>query len=380
MLKRTLTFYDLLFIAIGNIIGGGVFSLMGRGISHGKGITWLLLLICGFIMWYMSMAYTDMSDKIKDNQSEYNIAKEFAGKRFASIYTLISMITSIAVATVISIAFAEHIKALGININIKWMATITLIIVGIINSLGIRESTTIINGMTMIEMSSLIVLMFVLPLKANVSELIRLPTTNGAIMVPLLMIFAFTGAEALSKLAGESVNPKDIPKAINTSIGITTIMYAMTCATMISILGVKNISQSITPMLDTYSSLYGPISKRVINAIALFSIFNTIMMSSVSASRSLYGYAIEKDIKELSFINKNKVPLTAIVICTCISIGLLYMTKSVEKLAIFSNIFIMFMLIVMNSVAYKNDYKSRNIISICIALVFILFGSKQLIN
>lgn len=56
MLNQILTFNDLLFIGIGNIIGGGIFSLMGFGIAEGKGLTWFLLLVTGIIMLFMSKA------------------------------------------------------------------------------------------------------------------------------------------------------------------------------------------------------------------------------------------------------------------------------------------------------------------------------------
>lgn len=380
MLNRTLTYNDLLFISIGNIIGGGVFSLMGRGINYGKGYTWLLLLLSGMVMYIMSKAYTDIKDKIIDNESEYNISKEFGkkfgiGNLFASTYSMISVLTGICVATTISLAFAEHID---IGIKTKYLAIGTLILVGCINSLGIRESTTVINSMTIIEMLSLFVLMIMLPFKADYKELTTMPNIKGSLMVPLIMIFAFTGAEALPKLAGETIEPNKIPMAIDNSIGITTIMYAMTCATMISVLKVKGVSQSVTPMLDTYSSLFGKSGKYIINGVALFSIFNTIMMSIMSSSRSLYGFGKKKKIKELTYINKRKVPLSSIILCTLASIVLLLYYNSMEKLAILSNIFVMFMLIVINSVAYDYTQNYRNIASICIAIIFILFGYKTL--
>ena len=382
MLKRTLTYNDLLFIAMGNIIGGGVFSLMGRGIKWGSGSTWILLLFTGLSMFTMSKAYTDIGDKLKDNESEYNIAKLFAGETFATTYSIASILTSITVAAVISIAFAEHIKSF-IPLNTKVIAIITLIIIALINMSGIRSSTTIINGMTIIEMASLLVLILALPFVAN-KDLLETTTITKSMMVPLIMIFAFTGSEALPKLAEESIDPKVIPKAIDTSIFITTIMYAMVAATMISALGIDKISKSITPMVDTYGKLFGSSGKTIINLVALFSIFNTIMMSNISSSRSLYGLGKKKKSKLLSRINNNNVPMVAIIIGTCISICLVLLTKSIEKMAIFSNLFIMIVMIVINSVAFKTNKDSgkkiRNIVSISLATIFLLCGSNQLLK
>lgn len=397
MLKRELTYNDLLFIAIGNIIGGGIFSLMGRSIKYGGGITWIYLIITGFSMLFMSQAYTDLMDKITDNKSEYLIAKDFAGDKFASLYSLIATITSASTASVIALAFSEHINKLMIvnnmsSINNTYISILTLFIIMSINIIGIRESTTIINSMTIIESVSLLLLISFLPFKFNTGELSSLPKSlSKSILVPLIIIFAFTGAETLPRLAGESINPKeDIPRAITNSISITSVMYALVSMVMISVLGLSGISNSTTPVLDTYKQIFGSKITGAITIVALFSIFNTIMTSNLSSSRSLYGISLEKEIPYLKYVNdKTKTPITSIIVATIISIVIILSTKSIEKMAIFSNLFIMIIMIVINGAAYKyninnkddNSYKRhRNIASIVLASLFIGFGSIQLLK
>jgi APA family basic amino acid/polyamine antiporter len=188
-----------------------------------------------------------------------------------------------------------------------------------------------------------------------------------------LFYYAFTGAEALPKLAGETIDVKNIPKAINKSISITTILYVLVAIVMISL----NIN-SDTPMVSSYMSIFGPKSKAIISVIALFSIFNTIMTNNISSSRTLYGYGLSQNIKPLTYIGKNKTPILAIIIVCLLSITMLYM-DNMKNLAIFSNIFIMITMMIINIVAYKEKKKYRNIISIIGALMFILYGSKHLI-
>jgi len=390
MLKRELGYYDLLFISVGSIIGGGIFSLMGRSIKYGGGITWIYLVLTGLIMLFMSRAYTDLMDKLKDNETEYTIAQDFGGKKFAPIYTICSTIASASTGAVIGLAFAEHIKHLfNLNISTNIISIITLIIISIINMVGIRQSTNVINSMTAIEASSLLLLIGFLPFKFNIKELSKVPNIPKSILVPLIIIFAFTGAENLPKLAGESKNPKqDIPKAINTSLVITTGMYALVCMVMISVLGVNGASNSITPMLDAYKKIFGNKVSSGITIVALFSIFNTIMSSNISSSRTLYGLGLKKQIPYLNYVNKKtKTPITAIIIGTVMSIGIMFSINSIERLAIFSNLFIMITMIVINGAAYKenkgekNKWKRyRNIGSIALAVLFIGFGSRELIK
>ena len=370
MLNRTLNYYDLLFIAIGNIIGGGVFSLMGRGIFHGKGYTWILLLLSGFAMLYMSRAYVDIQDKIVGNESEFILAEEVGGKKFATLHTISSILSSTLTGSVITLAFADHInKVLGTDIPKKVIASITIIIVGIINSIGIRESTTVINSMTIIELLTLVILAFMVPSYINMKELSVKPMLKESMLVPLIMIFAFTGAEALPKLAGETKNNKDIPKAITTSISITTVLYALVSIVMISVLGTKTITN--TPMVDVEDKIFN--NGKVIGTIALFSIFNTVLMSNISASRTLYGYGVRNKIDHVTKTNTKQTPYIAIICCTALSLLLTHM-GSMERLAILSNVSIMFTMIMINMNAYKDKKRVRNIISIVMASIFALYG------
>jgi len=274
---------------------------------------------------------------------------------------------------VISLAFSNHINLLIGNIlSTKMIATLTIVVISLINMSGIRESTTIINGMTIIEMSSLILLVFALPFIYNNKRMSTMPTFKQSMLVPLIMIFAFTGSEALPKLAGETIDVKHIPMAIEKSITVTTILYVLVAIVMISL----NIN-SDTSMVSTYVSIFGSKSKSIISVIALFSIFNTIMTNNISSTRTLYGYGLSKNIKPLTYIGKNKTPILAIVIVGLLSITMLYM-GNMENLAIFSNIFIMVTMMIINIVAYKEMNRYRNIISIICALMFILYGVKHL--
>lgn len=370
MLNRTLTYHDLLFIAIGNIIGGGVFSLMGNGVFHGKGYTWILLLLTGMVMLYMSKAYVDVQDKIVDNESEFILAEQVGGKSFATMHTISSILSSALTGAVITLAFGEHInKILGINMPVKTIASIAIIVVGIINSIGIRESTTIVNGMTIIELTSLAILAFLVPRYINMKELSVMPKIKDSLLVPLIMIFAFTGAEALPKLAGETKNTKDIPRAITTSISITTVLYALTAIVIISVLGTKTMTN--TPMVDVYNKIFG--NSKIIGMVALFSIFNTVLMSNISASRTLYGYGVRNNVKYITETNERQTPHVAIICCTLFSL-LLTQMGSMERLAIMSNVSIMFTLIMININAYNDKKRIRNVISIIMALMFTLYG------
>jgi APA family basic amino acid/polyamine antiporter len=386
MLNRELTFNDLLYIGIGNIIGGGIFSLMGRSIKFGGGLTWLYLIATGLLMYFISKGYTDIMDQLRDSESEFKIAEGFAGSKFASGYILSSVLASASSGAVISLAFTEHLKEIfNINYSDATVSILVILAITAINLMGIRESTAIINTMTIVELIALVLLSLMLPWNYNSTELAKSPPNlMKSALVPLIIIFAYTGAEALPKLAGESKNPQqDIPKAINWSILTTSILYAVICMVMISVLGVEGASSSKTPILDVFKNVFGNKISGVVTIIALIAILNGVIMSNVSGSRSLYGFAKKIGISGLNYVNdKTKTPMISIIVTSLLSIGLLMLSGSIEYLAIFANMFVMITMIIINGAALKtsktNAQSARNFISMLLASVFIFFASKEL--
>ena len=385
-LVRELSYYDLLFIAIGNIIGGGVFSLMGRSIRFGKGFTWIYILLTGGIVYLMSHGYTDLMNYLKNSESEFDIAKLLGGNNFAILFTILSTISAASTVSVLSLSFSEHLnKILNIDFaNIK-TSIIIIIAIALINIIGIRQSSNITNFITIIEVTLLIIISSLLFTNFNKKELVKKPDSMAnSFVVPLIILFAFTGSEMLSRLAGESINPqKDIPNAINKSIIVTTLLYTFVCMSMISILGSDNISN--TPIVDIFTNKFGAGVTGIISIIALASIFNTILVSNISGSRSLYGLGKKLNIPIIDNVDSyTKTPINSTIITSIISIIILLILQNIESLAIFHNIFIIFTLVVINAAAYKlsnNSTRSfRNITSIIIGILFMIFGGKKLIN
>jgi basic amino acid/polyamine antiporter, APA family len=388
MLKRELGFNDLLYIGVGNIIGGGIFSLIGRSIKYGGGMTWMYLIVTGFVMFLMSHGYTDIMHMLKDSKSEYNIAEQFGGKYFASGYSLSSMLAGAVSGAVVALAFAEYFKStFNVSASDVRVAFLTVIVITVINIVGVRQSADVISTLTFVEVGILVLVSLLLPKVFNKKELFKSPPNiSKSILVPLIIIFAYTGSEVLPRLAGESKNPsKDIPKAINWSIISTSVLYTVVCMVIISLLGVDKSSSSKAPILDVFKKLFGNKVTVIVAIIAMASIFNTILTSNLSGSRSLYGFGKQLNISPLNKVNKKtKTPTMAILITSLISIILLLIGSKIENLAIYSNIFIMITMIMINGSAYKVSksklQSTRNITSMILASGFIFYAVRELIK
>ena len=213
-------------------------------------------------------------------------------------------------------------------------------------------------------------------------------------MSSLLMLFAYTGFEALPRLSEETIDSQEnIPKAIKYSIIVTTILYTLVSVATVSILGIQKTASSRTPLSDIIQKLFGGGYSRILDIMALLSIGNTILMTNIVSSRGLYGLA--KKIKSLKFFKilsiDKQTPTHATMAVTLFSILLLVILPNIEHLAVFANFFVLIALFIINLLAIKLKMKRENEIniksiiaggSIFFYLIYIIFnlGIKKTIH
>jgi len=387
MLKRVLTETDLLLAGVGAIIGGGIFTLMSLSTKYSKGYTWLTFLISGIIIYLTASSYQYLSPYLTHTDSEYNIVNKYLGETAAKLFNGGIVIATPFITATIALGMSYYIsKMTGIKEDPVKIGGIIILVAGIINSIGIKESIQLTNGITIIEILALIVIAIVGIVHYNPTELSIPPTkVTHVVKSSFIIMFAYMGFESLPKLAEETINPKvAIPNAIQNSVIITTILYTLVALSVVSILGVKDTASSKTPLGDVLDKISGSTFSNLINIIAMLSIGNTVLMSNIVGSRSLYGLSKkEKILAPFTYVSPTtNTPVMSIVCVTIMSMIFLFVFKDIEMLAKYANIFSFLTLITINILSVmirkekENIYDIRGIlaiVSIAFYLVYTIF-------
>jgi len=151
---------------------------------------------------------------------------------------------------------------------------------------------------------------------------------KGVIEGGVLIFFSYLGFQGITTLAEETKNPKKtIPKAILLAITITTIIYILVGLAAVSVIPWQELSASKAPLADIASSVLGEKSFIILSCIALFSTFNTVLMSLLAGSRLVYGMAKGRGFPKIFTKTSKKLlspsfAILAIVIC---SIAILFL-------------------------------------------------------
>jgi len=335
-LKRRVSLFGVTVYGVGNILGAGIYALIGEVVGHTGNFSWLAFIIASVIGALTGLSYAELSAMYPKSAAEFVYTEEaFKIRLLSFLIGWIIIFSGILSAATVALAFAGYLAVLiGIPsiILVVIFAAILIVIVSLINFVGIRASTWTNILFTFIEASGLILIIIIgIPYLGTVNYFV-LPIGGsfGAIFSAVALIFfAYIGFEDIANIAEEVKKPaRNLPRAIIYSIIITTVLY---CLTAISVVSVPNIdiAFSTAPLSIVASSELGPVGGIIMSFIALFATANTVLIMMIVTSRMMYGMARDKALPEgLSKVSpKFKTPALAVLvtmILTIIPLGLYF--------------------------------------------------------
>ena len=398
-LKRRVSLFALTIYGIGNVLGAGIYALIGEVVGITGNISWLAFLLASITGALTGLSYAELSSMYPKSAAEFVYTEEaFKIRRLSFILGWIIIFSGILSAATVSLAFGGYLSdLLGISLPIITIMFAIFLVLGLslVNFIGIKTSTRTNIIFTLIEASGLIIIIILGFFGQQEPNYFSLPSGSSFIVIfsaGALIFFAYIGFEDIANLAEEVKEPqKNVPKAIIYSIVITTIIYCFTAVAVIKILPYNLIEGSDAPLADVATEVLGPVGGILMSSIALFATANTVLIMLIVTSRMMYGMARDKALPEgLSKISpKHRTPIIAVLLTTGFTlIPIFFGDISLVAHATVFGVLINFFLINISLIALrrrkpdmerpfelKPSYKGVPIIAllgsiICIALLF----------
>ncbi|MDX1797265.1 MAG: APC family permease [Candidatus Lokiarchaeia archaeon] len=329
-LKRKVSLFALTIYGVGNILGAGIYGLIGSVAGLTGDLSWLSFVLAAITGAFTGLSYAELSAMYPKSAAEFVYTEEAFKKRILS-FSLgwIIIFSGILSASTVSLVFGGYLSDLmGVNsifLNILF-AIILVVILSLINLIGIKTSTRTNIIFTLIEASGLIIIIF-LGLFGDKNPNYFAPPPGSSFLVVFsavaLVFFAYIGFEDIANIAEEVKEPhKNLPKAIIYSIIITTVLYCFVAISMVKILDFPAIAASDAPLRDVAEEILGPFGGILLSLIALFATANTILIMLIVTSRMMYGMARDKalprGLKKIS--PKYRTPTISVFLTMCFTI------------------------------------------------------------
>jgi APA family basic amino acid/polyamine antiporter len=301
-LKRGITQWLLLLFVVGDIIGAGIYALVGQVGAQVGGAIWTAFLLALILAVFTACSYAELVTKYPRAGGTATYAHNAFKVPFVSFMVAFAVAaSSLFSAGTLSRAFAGDYLKQFIDLPTAVVALVFIAIVGLINFWGISESVRINMVFTLIEVFGLllIVLIGITALSTGSGEPSRaLEFKEGtsvflAIMAgAALSFYALIGFEDSVNVAEETQNPRRVyPRALLGGLLIAGVLYLLVTFTASMVVDVDTLASSSGPLLEVVGASPLAIPTSLFALIALFAIANGALINTIMASRVFYGMA-----------------------------------------------------------------------------------------
>ncbi|MEA5136690.1 MAG: APC family permease [Candidatus Fimivivens sp.] len=283
--ERVLGRLDLIAIAVGNVIGGGIMSVVGVAIGlTGRSVVFALVL-CSLMTLVSILPNIFASATIRMNGGVYTLAALLGGKFFAGVY-IAFWLTNFFGASLYCTSFSQYMLTFVPGLNFKAVAITILTIIFLLNLRGIKVAAKAQNIMVVVLIVALMLFSFfgfshVAPGFFEQPDFVR-NGWFGIMYAAALMNFACGGAGFIVNFGRHSKNPtRDIPIAIVIASIVVTVIYAMVAVVAAGVLPISEVEgQSLA--LVAYQVLPYPLY--------LFFMIGGAMIALVTSLNALMGW------------------------------------------------------------------------------------------
>jgi basic amino acid/polyamine antiporter, APA family len=334
-LKRVIGQRMLLFFVLGDILGAGIYVLVGKVAGHVGGMLWLPFLLAFVLALLTAAAYSELAGKYSQAAgAALYINKAFGIPFVTFIVAFAVMMSGVTSADVAAQAFGGRYLAEFVSLPMIVGALIFLGLVTLVNFVGISESVKVNVTLTVIEGSGLLVIIAIgiyalLTGGGEPSRALEFRPGDGAVLRVLqgtaLAFYALLGFEDSVNLAEETKDPaRDFPYALFGGVMIAALIYIAVAFTATMLVDTQTLMHSSGPLLEVVKVAGLAFPPKLFALIALFAVANTALMNMIMASRLVYGMARQRVVPGfLASVHSSRgTPWVAILFTTAIAVVL----------------------------------------------------------
>ncbi len=237
-MERELGLVELTAIALGGMIGGGIFAILGVAVERVGNAASLAILIGGVLAFLAAVPYVRLTRLYKDEGATYSFFKRtFADSRMAaSVIGWLVVFGYVATLGLYAFTFASYLASLFPTSHPE---SIRLILSGtqlatfaLLNIISVRLMGRVEDLMVYVKVTALIVLAAVL-FWAGDSSNATLPAFEPALggelmLVAAITFVAFEGFQLAIHAYEEVKDPQvSVPRAIYAAIVVATLLYVL---------------------------------------------------------------------------------------------------------------------------------------------------------
>ncbi len=310
-LVPTMGLFALVMYGLGDMLGAGIYGLVGVAAGLMGNMLWVSFLISMLAALLTGLSYASLGSRHpRAGGAAYVVERAFKRPFLSYMVGLAVMASGFTSMAAAGRAFAQYAEVFAPALAPGFIIATFLLALALINFQGIKESSAFNILCTILELGGLFFIIVVgLRYWGTVDLFDATSVTNptGELTTILLMqgavltFYSFIGFEDMINVSEEVKDaPRVFPKALVIALVLTSIVYILVSITAVSVVTHSELARA----QGTISEATGPLAKvanvaapwlntSVFTVISLFAIANTALLNFIMGSRLAYGMARE---------------------------------------------------------------------------------------
>lgn len=335
----------LLFFIVGDILGGGIYTLAGAVGAEVGGAIWLAFLTAFAVALLTACSYAELVSKYpRAAGAALYVNKAFDIPFLTFMIAFAVMASGITSASTLARGFGGDALSAFVDIKVIPVAIAFMLVIALVNARGIAESVRANAVLTCIEVGGLLLVIVIglfafgepasdfgrnFEFKDGVGPIFAILSGAG------LAFYALIGFEDSVNIAEETEKPsRNYPRILFGGLAIAGVLYMAVLLVSSTVIPTAELANSTAPLVLVGES--GPlgVDPKVFSAITLFALANGALINMIMASRLVYGMSEEGIVPGFfgRVLPSRKTPITAIVFTTLLGL-ILVSTGDLASLA-----------------------------------------------
>lgn len=347
--KKTgkLTLRDSTAMAVGGMIGGGIFSVLGVTVSLAGHLAVGCFILGAIVAIMTAHSFSRLSLRAGKSGGLFIYLRGAGYPRLGAYLSWLLIFGYVVALAVYSYTFghyAANVTGQG-EIAARTFSALALIIFLGINLRGVSSSAITEDIVVFIKVIVLAIISIIGFFHFSISRFTPI-ANNGFtnVLIGATTIFvAYEGFELLSYDYDDIENPKrNLPKALYLSVGIVALIYVIvTIGSQLLVSDSLIVGQKEVAFASVGQAAMGTIGKWIATGAALLATCSAINATLFSTARQMHEISTENELPKIFSKTKNSLPVSALVLLTIFSVSFAMLPGILELLTFGSAIFLM---------------------------------------
>ncbi|MEU1521128.1 APC family permease [Nocardia rhamnosiphila] len=343
-LRRTVPTHLLYFFVLGDVLGAGVYVLIGDIAAQSGGAVWVPLLTALVLACLTAGSYAELATRFPRAGGSAHYVTRALGPAAGAFIGFCMLAAGVVSVGALARGFASDYLAELITVPTAAVVVLFLSALALLNIRGVKESLGANVVATAVEVGGLLLVIglgtwVLVRGDGEPRRLLELGTAeHGAVGATLagavLAYYSFVGFETSVNLAEEVRDPRRAyPRALFGALLTAGLVYVLLGVVAGAVVPTEILAESSGPLLEVVRAA-GGVPERLFAVIALVAVANGALLTGIMASRLAYGMARDGLLPGglARLLPRRRTPWVAVLATTALSL-LLALTGEIAALA-----------------------------------------------